>query len=577
MGQIAIAAPFLLLAPTRAFLAAHPEVSGVVFWPESGQPDPDERSGLFIPSAFTWRLPIPPPKTVVLIDGPGAITARMLAVALIQRVRSIVYWNVDDWSRRAVWSLAAAKLLDRLALHCSRAGGFVGPLCLKLLQIRYRRVFRRLLQATHPVGPWAEYAPNVERRGIVLACPTLVAGGAERQIVNTALALRARAIGPITVLVARLHSPTGNDFFLPPLRDAGIEVREVRAASNLSRWIEAQALSQKQQGRAVLQVLKRLPRALAQDIADLCSELSALRPAVVHCWLDYSNVRAGLAAACCGVPRIILSGRNVGPQHFPNIHEPFMHSAYLALIGRAGVELTNNSHAGARDYAAWLGVTESRIRVVYNGIDLDTLTRASETDIRAFRADVGISSDAAVVGGLFRFSAEKRPLLWLEVAAHILSREPKIEFLLFGAGPLATAMQGFIDARGLGSRIRLSPPTPDNALAISALDVLLLTSQWEGTPNVAIEAQALGTAVVVAGGGGAAEALLHGKTGCFVEQASIEMIADAVMDLLQDPQRRARFAAAGPAFAHTRFDMARMVTETIQIYRLKADAGQVGP
>ena len=75
--------------------------------------------------------------------------------------------------------------------------------------------------------------PRIASAGIVLACPTLVAGGAERQIVNTALGLHTARLGPVTVLVARLHNPPGNAFFLDHLVAAGgIDVREARAAEN---------------------------------------------------------------------------------------------------------------------------------------------------------------------------------------------------------------------------------------------------------------------------------------------------------------------------------------------------------
>jgi glycosyltransferase involved in cell wall biosynthesis len=574
---LAVAAPFPLTAPTRAFLATHHDVSGLVLWPMPDELESDQKSGAFVPEEFTWRLPAAT-KRIVFIDSRGALTARMLAVALRFRVRSIIYWHIDDWRRRPVWYLAAVKLADKLTPRCAEGGGLAGAPCRKLLRARYRRAFRRLLQAAHlSAGPWGGCTPSVERCGIVLACPTLVAGGAERQIVNTALALRARTVARITVLVARLHSPPGNAFFLPPLRAAGIEVREIRSGNNLSRWMEAQVLARSPQGHTLLHALKRLPNGLAQDVADLCVELSALQPAVVHCWLDYSNIRAGLAAACCGVPRIILSGRNVGPQHFPYIFEPFMQSAYLAMLRHSNVVLTNNSHGGARDYAAWLGIVEGRIPVVYNGIDHNAIGRASAADIRALRRNLGVAPDAIVVGGLFRFSAEKRPMLWLEVAARVLKREASVEFVLFGAGPLAPSMQAFIDARGLRTHVRLAPPTPHNALAISSFDLLLLTSQWEGTPNVAIEAQALGTPVVLAGCGGASEALIDGETGCYVEQANVETIADAVTELVRHPERRACFASAGPAFTRRRFGIARMIAHTMELYGLEPDLERGGP
>jgi hypothetical protein len=108
--------------------------------------------------------------------------------------------------------------------------------------------------------------------------------------------------------------------------------------------------------------LQRLPEAIRQEVLELGAEFSALNPAVVHCWLDYSNVRAGTRGRLRRRPAVVLSGRNVGPRHFPYIFEPFMRSAYRALLDCPGVVLSNNSHGGAADYAAWLGIDPSESR-----------------------------------------------------------------------------------------------------------------------------------------------------------------------------------------------------------------------
>jgi glycosyltransferase involved in cell wall biosynthesis len=301
--------------------------------------------------------------------------------------------------------------------------------------------------------------------------------------------------------------------------------------------------------------------------------LLELRPEVVHCWLDYSNVRVGLAAVIAGVPRVILSGRNVSPTHFPYIHEPFMRAAYRVLAEQPGVLLANNSRGGADDYAAWLGLPDSRFRVVYNGVDLGAMERASLEEIARLRQSLGLSEKAFVVGGLFRFSDEKRPLLWLETAARVVQMRPDVGFLLFGAGPRLPDMELYLDRSGLGDRVKLAPPTSQNALALSSFDLLLLASQWEGTPNVVIEAQAVGTPVIVAGGGGAREALEPDVTGLFIENADAGALAQAVCDLLGDPVRRGAMAAAGPAFVRARFSLERMVTDTVEGYGL----AQPGP
>jgi glycosyltransferase involved in cell wall biosynthesis len=68
------------------------------------------------------------------------------------------------------------------------------------------------------------------------------------------------------------------------------------------------------------------------------------------------------------------------------------------------------------------------------------------------------------------------------------------------------------------------------------------------------------------GGGGASEALLDGETGCFVQQPDAQAIADAVLGLVHDRSRRARFADAGAQFARSRFAVGRMLAETLRLY-----------
>jgi len=571
LRRFILAAPFELDPATLAFVRMQSRVCGILGWPGHQTVAAGGTDGVFLPDDSSWELPRSCPRTLVFIDGRGALTARMIAAALRRRVRNIVFAEGGYWRRRSVLALALGKLSSKLVGRCATfSAGFSagGGLCQSLLDVGYRRSMLPTLAA----APLAfGDSPSIDSRGlpsgIVLACPTLVAGGAERQIVNTAVGLHALGLGPITVLVARLHNPPGNAFFLEHLLAAGIDVREVRSAeTGLQRWLDTCRLAETTEGARTLSLLQRLPEAIRQEVLELGAEFFTRNPAVVHCWLDYSNVRAGLAAVCAGVPRILLSGRNVGPRHFCYIFEPFMRSAYRALLGCPGVVLSNNSHGGAADYAAWLGVEPERIPVIYNGLDLARMRRPTPQEVARFRQDHDIAPDALLVGGMFRLSSEKRPLLWLEVAALVANRQKDTVFLLFGEGSIGLAMQGFIDQHGLGGRVSILPPTQHSALALAAFDVLLLTSQWEGTPNVAIEAQAVGTPVVLTGGGGASEALAAARTGLFVERAEAGAMAQAILRLLADDRQRLSMAAAGPAFVEARFSMAKMLDTTRNLY-----------
>jgi glycosyltransferase involved in cell wall biosynthesis len=389
---------------------------------------------------------------------------------------------------------------------------------------------------------------------LVMVCGSLQPGGAERQLANAVRGLVRRGIRDITVLCAHLApgQPEVYDFFAPELAAAGVVARQIGRPSPLYA----------RQPAGLLAAAARLPTALVCDAADLWRELVSLRPAVVHAWLDWSNIRAGIAAVLAGVPRIVLSGRNLNPSRF-FFHEPVMRAAYRALTSQPGVVLINNSLAGARDYADWLGVEAERIGVVYNGADLPTPDRDAAV---AERRRVGVPDEALLVGSMFRFSPEKRPLLWLDTAAAILARRTDVIFALYGVGPMRAEIGARVAALGLEQRVVLPGLSGNPLAALGAMDVFLLTSEAEGTPNTAIEAQWAGRPIVACTAGGVAEAFLSGETGILVPRGDPGAIADAVLRLAADPAWRERIRSTGPDFVASRFGLDRMVGELIEQY-----------
>lgn len=596
--QLTLAVPFTLTEAELRHLLAHPDVASVVCLPPISSDIDADLIGEFVPARYSWRLPKQMGKRLVYIGGRDTITARFLRTALLRRVRTMVFWSVDNWREKSMLSLAAAKLGMRLpalaaaflrklftrlalvtwrglrkvrvfrALHArwSRILATEGISNSRMLSFyrsyRYRRLLGRRSAALRLQEPW------VSNR-VLIACPTLVAGGAERQIVNTALGLRRRGVQDLTILVTNLHSRPGHDFFYENLVGAGIDVRELegpthtRGAWDYYRSAEVSSLIPELQ-----ESLLGLPSGLAQEVVDFYFFIIKLRPAIVHAWLDHSCVPAGLAALLAGVPRVLLSGRNVSPVHFPHFHQPYMRPAYQAMAQRPQVVLINNSRGGAADYSRWLGVPLNRFKIIYNGIDPATTTRAPDRAIADFRNRHRIPPGSLLVGGMFRLSDEKQPVLWVETLTRIVQARTDVYGLLCGDGPLQELLEAQIDRAGLTDRIHLSPATAAHALALSAFDTLLLTSRWEGTPNVVIEAQSVRTPVVLCGGGGAAEALSNGRTGIYVESAEPEALANAVLRILSDHAYRMRLGAAGPGFAQTRFGLQRMITETLGLYEL---------
>ena len=148
-------------------------------------------------------------------------------------------------------------------------------------------------------------------------------------------------------------------------------------------------------------------------------------------------------------------------------------------------------------------------------------------------------------------------------------------FLLVGDGPLREEARRRAQACGIGDRIVMPGYEKHAAVAIAAMDVFLLTSRLEGLPNVLIEAQALGVPVLTTDVGGAAETLVHGRTGYAIVPQSAELLADGVLQILGDRAWREVARKTAKQFVRERFSMSQMVDQTLDAYFARGEFAEI--
>nr|WP_283812645.1 glycosyltransferase [Bradyrhizobium tropiciagri] len=229
--------------------------------------------------------------------------------------------------------------------------------------------------------------------------------------------------------------------------------------------------------------------------------------------------------------------------------------------------MINNSAAGARAYESWLGLAKNSIGVVRNGYAFDESELAEyKADCIKLRQRVGIEPGALVVGTVMRFTEEKCPMLWLEIAALIRRDLPEVRFLIVGDGPLRAAMEARSAAEDLAGAVFFAGHLKESMAAMASMDLMLLTSRAEGLPNVLVEAQFLGVPAVTTPAGGAPEAVNHGKSGWVLQDWDAASGACQIVRLLRDGQWREAAAKDGPEFAFKRFGGQRAIDETLAVY-----------
>ena len=526
-----------------------------------------------------WTLPNDAAPTIVVFGNDAKIGFRMVMEALHQRVRRFVIVEPSLGVVRSygIFGLAARlggkRLNHRMAAVARAAYRKAAKLSLGLAVLpRLKSVAFAAARRTR----WVLHSlrirgiirrarrENAGRRAsgglVILAIGTLGPGGSERQVVNTALALNADGRFRPIVACHDLSDETAA-FYRAPLDEAGIEVVDLSllAPEMLSKEDRNLFLTGRDK-------LRQLSDDLRLDILLFLLLFLREKPAIVHAFLDDSNVKAGIAAVLADVPRIILSARSVAPDNFA-LHRYYMRVAYNALVAQPDISLCNNSRAGARDYRRWLGRRTPRIEVVPNGIDFAEFGTHSGVDLNLRRV-WGIPGGALVLGSIMRLSEEKQPLLWARVAVEISRRLPDVHFVLGGGGPLRSEVERIVAQARIPSRVHILGQIQNPAATLRALDIFLLTSRLEGLPNVLIEAQAVGVPVVTTPAGGAAEALDPGRTGLVSDDQTVNSVANTCVTLLEDDDLRARYSAAAPDFVRERFSIEAMAANTLRLYTL---------
>ena len=135
-----------------------------------------------------------------------------------------------------------------------------------------------------------------------------------------------------------------------------------------------------------------------------------------------------------------------------------------------------------------------------------------------------------------------------------------------GDGGLRPELEAQARASGIEAAVTFAGWSTEAASWYAAADVVVLTSDSEGTPLTLIEAAAAGRPVVSTAVGGVSDIVEDGRTGSLVPVHDTTALAERMIELLGDPDRAAAFGAAGRA-AVGRFGAERLVDDLDRLYR----------
>ncbi len=304
----------------------------------------------------------------------------------------------------------------------------------------------------------------------------------------------------------------------------------------------------------------RMIRALLAWVR-LTTYLVRNRPDVVHAFLYWAYVPGAFAARLAGVPIFISSRRGLGV--FKD-GKPYLQWLENVANGLTTMVLVN-SQALYDDVLRRERIDAARVRLIYNGVQIDRPPIEQEPD--AIRGELGIPSDAPVVGNIANLIPYKGHRDLIQAWALVAKRYPGAYLLLVGRdGGIGADLQQVGRELGVGDRVILAGARDDIAEILQAIDIQVLSSHQEGFSNAILEGMVAGKPLVVTDVGGNAEAVENGVTGWVVPPHDPPAMAEALLRLLDDPEQARRMGAAGRQRACDRFGMDRMVNESANLY-----------
>lgn len=282
---------------------------------------------------------------------------------------------------------------------------------------------------------------------------------------------------------------------------------------------------------------------------------------IVHTHDFYTNVFGITAARLAGVKTKIASKRETSGMRSEaqkKIEKGIFKIADCIVVNAEAV----------RNYLIEEGISRNKIRVIYNGLDLERL-EPSETNREKICKSLNLPLDGKIkfvtlVANL-RHTVKNQPM-FLRTAQRVLEKIPESHFVLAGEGELKTELETL--ARELKieqnthfiGRCRQVP----ELLSISSVGVL--TSFAEGFSNSILEYMAANLPVVATNVGGASEAVVENETGYLVESDDDAAMANRLIELLQNEAKIAKFGENARQRVERKFSLESQLVNTLDLY-----------
>jgi glycosyltransferase involved in cell wall biosynthesis len=275
---------------------------------------------------------------------------------------------------------------------------------------------------------------------------------------------------------------------------------------------------------------------------------------IVHTHLTGADVVGRIAGAINGVP-VISTMHNI-PHDYDQqkIHRRLLqHLTVRTMTARLVMVASGISSAYERQWK----IPRSRIVAINNAVPMEPYLAIAEGV-----AD-GLSPTVTTIG---RLSEQKAHHILLEAFRLVLHKRPDARLRIVGDGHLEAALRRQAFSSGIAHAVTFEGLRHDIPAVLSETHVFTLSSLWEGLPVTAVEAMAAARPVVLTDVGGCRDLVTPGVEGALVPPGNVSALADALVEMLGDPDRQRLSGRRGRAKVRQEFGIEQYVRGHEQLY-----------
>lgn len=242
--------------------------------------------------------------------------------------------------------------------------------------------------------------------------------------------------------------------------------------------------------------------------------IKKVKPDIVHCHSSKAGVIGRLAAKRRGVKKIFYTPHAysfLAPEFSEK--KKFLFVQIEKFLSRFSTTQTFCVSIGEMQAALEVNLDKTdKFQVIYNGLpEIDLPSKET------IRAQLGLEKTVVVIGNNARMSEQKNPMFFMEIAQKMIRQNANWHFVWAGDGQLMPLFQSFIKQNGLEKNIHLLGERPDSETVVTAYDIFLTTSQYEGLPYAPIEAMRAGVPILATNVVGNSELVIEGKNGYLID------------------------------------------------------------